>query len=408
MAYEGELQLVINTFRKSRIHCAVLPPDGSPEELFEAELFRLFGVYEQYTAYMRQRLGQITHSGLYRFTDPFGRQYIFLPLPQEEGLLAVGPYTEHLLTDSELFEKAEKLQIAPGFTTSFFHYFRSLPVLEQGNQLFALIDSFAEVLWTGASYHNITELDNEFPLAPLSRQEPSDSGPAEAVWRMELMEKRYRLENDLISAVSKGQMQKVNLLLSSMKSPTFRRRLADPLREMKNYAIVMNTLLRKAAEAGGVHPIHLDSLSSEFAVSIEQIASMQEAEQLPGRMIRGYCHLVNHHATCAYSPTVQKAVTFIDYDLTADLSLQALAAALNVNASYLSARFKRETGQTVTAYVNGKRIKQAKHLLKTTNLQIQTVAQYCGVDDLQYFSKLFKKHTGSTPKAYREARTASS
>lgn len=406
MGYESERQLVINTFRKNRIYCAVLAPDGSPEELFEAELFRLFGVYEQYTAYMRERLGQITRGGIYHFTDPFGRQYMFVPLPEEAGVLAVGPYTEHPLTDSELFGKAEKLQISPGFTASFFHYFRSLPVLEQGNPLFSLIDSFAELLWTDAIYQNITELDNEFSLPPLSRREPSDSGPAEAVWRMELMEKRYRFENELISAVSKGQMQRVNRLLSAMKSPSFQRRLADPLREMKNYAIIMNTLLRKAAEAGGVHPIHLDSLSSEFAVSIEQMASMQEAEQLPGRMIRGYCHLVNHHATRDYSPTVQKAVTFIDYDLTADLSLRALAAALNVNASYLSARFKRETGQTVTDYVNEKRINQAKHLLKTTNLQIQTVAQYCGVDDLQYFSKLFKKHTGSAPKAYREAHTS--
>ena len=48
-------------------------------------------------------------------------------------------------------------------------------------------------------------------------------------------------------------------------------------------------------------------------------------------------------------------------------------------------------------------IEYAKKLLKTTNLQIQTVAGLCGIDDVHYFSKMFKNMVGLTPKGFRES-----
>ena len=102
-----------------------------------------------------------------------------------------------------------------------------------------------------------------------------------------------------------------------------------------------------------------------------------------------------------YSALVQKAVVYIEGDLAGSLSLRVLAQDLNVNASYLSALFRRETGRTVTEFVNATRMEAAARLLRTTHLQIQTVAQHCGMSDLNYFSKLFKKHNGITPRQYR-------
>ena len=104
-----------------------------------------------------------------------------------------------------------------------------------------------------------------------------------------------------------------------------------------------------------------------------------------------------------FSPPVQKAIIYIDSDLTANLSLSAIAEAQNVSASYLSWLFKQETGETLTDHVNKKRVKLATKLLETTNLQIQTIAQYCGILDVQYFSKVFKKYVGKSPKKYRES-----
>jgi YesN/AraC family two-component response regulator len=45
----------------------------------------------------------------------------------------------------------------------------------------------------------------------------------------------------------------------------------------------------------------------------------------------------------------------------------------------------------------------AKYILSTSSMQIQNVALHCGILDVQYFSKLFKKHTGKTPTEFRES-----
>ena len=118
-------------------------------------------------------------------------------------------------------------------------------------------------------------------------------------------------------------------------------------------------------------------------------------------MVQSYCRLVKRHSMNHYSSVIQRTITYIDADLSGDLSLRNLAQAQNVNASYLSSLFKKETGETVTEHVNRKRMEHAIHLLQSTRLQVQTVAQHCGISDLNYFSKLFKKHVGMTPREYR-------
>jgi YesN/AraC family two-component response regulator len=99
---------------------------------------------------------------------------------------------------------------------------------------------------------------------------------------------------------------------------------------------------------------------------------------------------------------IRKVITHIDFDLTADLSLKAQAQLLNVNPSYLSTLFKKETGVTLTEYVNRRRMDHALLLLNSTGMQIQLIAQHCGIPDVNYFTKTFKKMVGQTPKKYRD------
>ena len=88
--------------------------------------------------------------------------------------------------------------------------------------------------------------------------------------------------------------------------------------------------------------------------------------------------------------------------LTDDLSLKALAEEFSISPSYLSSLFKKETGSTLTDFVNKKRIENAVFLLNSTDLQIQSIAAASGVADLNYFTRLFKRNMGRTPSEYRE------
>lgn len=216
------------------------------------------------------------------------------------------------------------------------------------------------------------------------------------------IEERYSNENELIHAVMHGQIHRVEEMLQNLDFSHFESRTSDPVRNMKNYAIIANTLLRKAAEQGYVSPPQLHALSEAFAKEIETATTEQAIFFILKNMARKYTLLVKNDSLKGYSPLIRKMLIHIDSDLSADLSLNAHAKLLHVNPCYLSTTFRKETGQTLTQYVMQKRMELAKNLLVTTEFQIQTVALHCGIHDICYFTKSFKKYTGMTPTAYRK------
>lgn len=95
-------------------------------------------------------------------------------------------------------------------------------------------------------------------------------------------------------------------------------------------------------------------------------------------------------------------MNYIELNISQGVSLKNLSEELNVNASYLSTVFKKEMGQTVTEYINQRRVEIAILYLNTSSMQIQDIAFRVGICDVNYFSKVFKKITGMTPTKYRE------
>ena len=118
-------------------------------------------------------------------------------------------------------------------------------------------------------------------------------------------------------------------------------------------------------------------------------------------MVVAYCRLVHEQTRKQYSPAIQKVMMYIDANLSGDLSLATLAQPIQVTPSYLSALFHKETHHTLAEHITLSRMQAALSLLKTTQLQIQTVAQLCGFNDPNYFSKQFKRFYGITPLQYQ-------
>ena len=95
-------------------------------------------------------------------------------------------------------------------------------------------------------------------------------------------------------------------------------------------------------------------------------------------------------------------VAYIDGHFTEEsLSLNQVAREVNISANYLSAVFSQEIGATFTEYVTGKRMERAKELLRSTDKRSGEVAAAVGYKDPHYFSFLFKKTQGCTPRDYR-------
>ncbi len=92
---------------------------------------------------------------------------------------------------------------------------------------------------------------------------------------------------------------------------------------------------------------------------------------------------------------------YIDQHYAEELSLEFLADQVHLSCSYLSKLFKKELGQNLSTYILNVRLDHAKALLRTTDRKTYEIAESVGISDPVYFSRLFKKATGCTPKDYR-------
>ncbi len=343
---------------------------------------------------------------VYRFFDEYLCHYVFFKIPEPNTMkyFFIGPYIPALPTDEFLQKKAQSLSLNPTKRKLLNKYYRNIPILEEENVLFNIVDTLATFIFGGENNFSIDHVSYEIPdkRKPVFISGIFDTVEENNSLTLEIIEQNYENEKRLIDAVSKGNLHKVDMIFSSIVNKGTEERITDSVRNRKNYLIILNTILRKAAEFGEVHPLYIHRLSSEIAKKIESLYTIGDSLELQKDMIRKYCLLVKEHSLKKHSHLIGRVITLISYDLTADLSLKRISSLMNVNSSYLSASFKKECGETLTEYVNRKRVENAAFLLKHTNKQIQTIAEECGILDANYFIKLFKKQYGITPTQYRE------
>jgi two-component system, response regulator YesN len=219
----------------------------------------------------------------------------------------------------------------------------------------------------------------------------------------ELIEKRYESENKLLHAIAKGDPHLLKTAMQGAKELSWPYRHPNsPVRSMKNLSFSSNTLFRKAAESGGVHPLYLDSISGKFAIQIEQAQSIAGLAFLYEEMLQAYCSMVRELSVAALSSLIKEAVTYIRFHIDQPLSLNHVADTLGVHPSYLSRTFKKELGMTLTQYINKLRIEEAKYVLDHGNISVIETALIVGYSDPNYFSKVFHKLEHVTPNDYRK------
>lgn len=139
----------------------------------------------------------------------------------------------------------------------------------------------------------------------------------------------------------------------------------------------------------------------EYMRAIETEASITRMKAALSSALEEYRHQLETSREQSALSIVERAKRLIQKDYGSALSLESVASSLYVNPSYLSQLFHRETGQKFIAYLTELRMEKAKELMADPKLKIYEIGEMVGYPNKRYFSKLFEKYTGMTPKAYR-------
>ncbi len=212
----------------------------------------------------------------------------------------------------------------------------------------------------------------------------------------------YSFERLLLGKISNGDLdQVISMFHDQVKIPYLSMNTPQQMRTNKDNAIIYNTLVSRAAIEGGVDPDHSLAMAATFTGKIETIDKVNQLVDLLEDITIQYTNSVLHVASINHVSVIKKASRYVHNHLSEPIRLQEVADYVGLSPNYFSSLFKKEMHLAFADYVNHTRIKESQFLLQTTNHSILDIAISVGFNNQNYFTTIFKKTTGITPKQYR-------
>lgn len=153
---------------------------------------------------------------------------------------------------------------------------------------------------------------------------------------------------------------------------------------------------------GGLTSTETYRIQEPYYLKLETVKTIEEALQLYAEQIMEFAYIIaNKKQEKRYSELVRRAISYIKDNIYEDISVADVTEAMHFSRSYLSHKFKDETGMTLEAYIRKEKVAEAKLLLES-NIPLSTIAQMLGFSSQSHFTQVFKKETGITPRQLRE------
>lgn len=168
--------------------------------------------------------------------------------------------------------------------------------------------------------------------------------------------------------------------------------------------VIMDTYFAAARmlDELGISSGELAARCGDFQKMPEVFGSLEASRAYLQKILETAIALKNGQAQKKYSSLLKDARTYIEehYD-EEDISLNTVAASVNLSPSHFSTIFSQETGRTFIEYLTWVRMEKAKELLRSTAMKTVEIACAVGYKDPHYFSYLFKKTQNCTPREFR-------
>ncbi|MGN0506935.1 MAG: helix-turn-helix domain-containing protein [Lachnospiraceae bacterium] len=321
--------------------------------------------------------------------------------------IILGPTCQVLSNEQELRELAFRADVSPEDTEEFVSGMKSIArmPLESVMQMLCTINyilneeklELKDIAIYEAEQDSLKKLLEQqrnarlFSAADMDTELPSE------------LHNTYEVEQKMLRMVRKGDTAALREWIASAPAVRGGTLASDQLRQMKNMFVVTATLVSRAAIQGGMETEDALSLSDAFIQKCELLNSLDRITNLQYHMVLDFAEHMERIRFGKQPTQLTLAVTnYIQHHLSEPISAEEIARSLFISRPYLSAKFKEETGETLTDFILKEKTEEAKRLLRYSDKTATAIGSYLGFSSLGHFSRVFKKYTGRTPMEYRE------
>lgn len=213
----------------------------------------------------------------------------------------------------------------------------------------------------------------------------------------------FEPEMDFYTAVTIGDERRVKAFMNhNFTSMEGLGKLSDNSIQNFRYHFVITTAVvaRMCIQAGLSHE-EAYSLSDFYIQKVDKANTSTEIDELHDEMALDYTQKMNRlKAVPHYSKPVITCINYIYSNLHTRITLPALASEVNLSPSYLSKLFKSETGMSISSYISLQKIETAKNMLRFSDYTPSQIALILDYPSQSYFTEVFRKATGTTPRQY--------
>ncbi len=145
-------------------------------------------------------------------------------------------------------------------------------------------------------------------------------------------------------------------------------------------------------------------------ISMELSSQAEFYEKVVQNSLKTYLYKLQRHfpavrdsaVSLKITPLISKALSFMETNLSEELSLEQVAASINLESGYFSRIFKKYVGMNFVKYRNILRLDNAISLLQETDASISDIAFDCGFQNVRTFNRVFIQYTGKSPLEFRK------
>lgn len=376
---------------------------GVPVRIFEGEslIFYYSQAYlprDPMAVYRDQIFAVKAHVGY--ITTPHFHYYGIVNSGQTK--IVIGPTRQITETDQELRELAFRSDVAADDMEDFVAGMKSI-VRMPFESILQMLCTMNHVLnGETLSLKDITiyDAEQEKLLKAQGRQRAAQKLSAQAD---ESLHNTLDQEQALLRMVRKGDTAALKEWINH--APAIRGGVLakEQLRQKKNTFIVAVTLVSRAAIRGGMDVEDAFSHSDSHIQQCELLSSPSDILNLQYRMVLDYTERVERlHLGKHPSKLTVDVANYIQRHMSEPITTEKIAKELFLNRSYLSRKFKEETGETLTDFILKEKTEEAKRLLRYSDKPLTAISSYLGFSSASHFSRVFKAYVGSTPSEYRE------
>ena len=210
----------------------------------------------------------------------------------------------------------------------------------------------------------------------------------------------YEKEKALITKLKTGDTEQAKALLNDLLGYVFFAE-GNNFEVVKSRALELSSLLSRAAIEGGATSDSVLKVNNQFLMSLQSITDLDDLCYKLQETIDVFTDCMFNYIPSKGNEITKKAIRYISQNFSRNLTLDEVADHVHLNPAYFSTLFKQSTGSSFKEYLNMVRIEESKRLLSNTDYSIIDISLATGFEDQSYFSKVFKKYTGLTPKQYR-------